>query len=110
MEYNATLKRIKQLMEQRHWSLYRLAQESDIPYSSLRSLFQKNNHPLIPTLEKICQGFRISLADFFTDSLFPYDDFTPSNEEVEILKEIRKLSSHDRTVLLDLLHILTQIK
>ena len=34
-----------------------LAKESDIPYSSLNSLFLKNNQPTLSTLEKICKGF-----------------------------------------------------
>ena len=52
MELNKTLTKINLLLEQRHWSMYRLAKESGIPYSSLNSLFQKNNQPTISTLEK----------------------------------------------------------
>ena len=48
---NDVLQKIKELMEERGWSLYKLAKESGIPYSSLNSLFQKNNQPTITTLE-----------------------------------------------------------
>ena len=49
---NDTLKRINELLDKRNWTLYKLAKESDIPYSSLSSMFQKNNQPTIATLEK----------------------------------------------------------
>ena len=54
---NDTLMKIQKLMNERNWSLYKLAKESDIPYSSLNSLFLKNNQPTLSTLEKICKGF-----------------------------------------------------
>ena len=50
---NDTLMKIQKLMNERNWSLYKLAKESDIPYSSLNSLFLKNNQPTLSTLEKI---------------------------------------------------------
>ena len=57
MNQNYVLSRIKELLEQRNWSLYKLAHEASIPYSSLNSLFQKNNQPTVATVEKICAGF-----------------------------------------------------
>ncbi len=68
---NRVLQRIKSLMDERQWSLYKLAKESGIPYSSLNSLFQKNNQPTISTLERICNGFHITMSEFFSDSA-PY--------------------------------------
>lgn len=62
---NTTLKKIMDLLEERQWTIYRLAKESGIPYSSLNSLFQKNNQPTISTLEKICAGFHITMCEFF---------------------------------------------
>ena len=67
MELNHTLTKIKHLLDERNWTLYKLAKEAGIPYSSLNALFLKNNQPTIATLEKICGGFHITLSEFFAD-------------------------------------------
>jgi len=50
MELNKLLTKIQQLLDERNWSLYKLSKESHIPYSSLNSLFLKNNQPTVVTL------------------------------------------------------------
>ncbi len=59
--------RIKQLCESRSWSYYRLARASGIPYSTLNTMLHKSYVPTVPTLQKICDGFGITLAQFFSD-------------------------------------------
>ena len=63
-----TQKRIRELMEERGWTDYRLAKESDIPYSTLNNMINRTNIPTIPTLQKLCDGFGITLSDFFTEN------------------------------------------
>lgn len=59
--------RIQQLCDARGWSYYRLAKASDIPYSTLNTMFHKSYVPTVPSLQKICDGFGISLAQFFSE-------------------------------------------
>ena len=59
------LQRIKELLNERGWTMYQLAQKSGIPQSTLSNLFIRNNAPTIQTLEKICEAFGITLAEFF---------------------------------------------
>lgn len=59
------LARIKELLSERGWTMYQLAQMAEIPQSTLSNLFIRNNAPTIPTLEKICGAFDISMSDFF---------------------------------------------
>lgn len=40
---NDVLKRIKEILDEKGWTLYKLSKETGIPYSSLNSLFNKNN-------------------------------------------------------------------
>lgn len=61
------LGRIKQLCEARSWSYYRLAKASGIPYSTLNTMLHKSYVPTVPSLQKICDGFGITLAQFFSD-------------------------------------------
>lgn len=59
------LERIKELCEERNWSYYQLAKVSGITYSTLSTMINKQNMPSLPTLQKLCHGFGISVTDFF---------------------------------------------
>lgn len=59
------LKRIQELCEERGWSCYQLAKASGIAYSTLSTMLNKQNMPTLPTLLKLCEGFGISVTDFF---------------------------------------------
>lgn len=72
--------RLKQLLEERGWTEYRLSKESGVSESTLANIFRRNNVPSITTLEAICSGFRITLAQFFAE-----------NETVELSDELKEL-------------------
>lgn len=61
------LGRIKELCASRSWTYYRLAKESGIPYSSLSTMLHKTYVPSVPSLMKLCDGFGITLAQFFSE-------------------------------------------
>ena len=97
---NDVLKRIKEILDEKGWTLYKLSKETGIPYSSLNSLFNKNNQPTISTLEKICEGLQISLEDFFSAGLshqIEIENYT--REEREIIDSYRKLDKKNKTLL-----------
>lgn len=73
MREDAVIERIKALCTARGWSYYRLAKESGIAYSTLNTMLNKANAPSFWTLNKICDGFDITLAQFFEQdsSSFP---------------------------------------
>ena len=58
-------KRIKQLMDEHQWSEYRLAKKSGLSQSTISNLFSRNTVPNVTTLEAVCSGFGITLAQFF---------------------------------------------
>ena len=62
-----TNERILQLLRERNWTEYRLAKESGLSQSTISNLFKRNTTPSIPTLEAICNGFGITLSQFFSD-------------------------------------------
>ncbi len=64
-------RRIKQLMEERGWTDYRLAKESGLSHSTVTNMFNRNNAPTLPTLEAVCKAFGITLAQFFTEGNSP---------------------------------------
>jgi len=42
--------RIRQLMAERGWTIYRLAQESGLSQTTISNIFKRNNQPSLPTV------------------------------------------------------------
>ena len=59
--------RIRQLMDERQWTEYRLAIASGLSQSTVANIFNRNTTPSVSTLESICSGFGITLAQFFAE-------------------------------------------
>lgn len=65
MTVNAIHKRINELIDEKGWSIYKLAEKSGLPQSSLYTMMKRNTMPQLDTLEAICNGLGITLCDFF---------------------------------------------
>ena len=64
--YSAVKNRILQLLGERKMSIHRLAMESAVPPSSIKNiLYGKSQNPGIVTIKMLCDGFGISITDFF---------------------------------------------
>ena len=61
------IQHIQDLCKERSWTYYRLAKEADIPYSTLNNMVNRTNIPTIPTLQKLCDAFGITLSQFFLE-------------------------------------------
>ncbi len=59
--------RIKQLMREKNITEYRLAKMSGLSQSTISNIFVRNTAPTIPTIETICNGLGISMAQFFCE-------------------------------------------
>lgn len=75
-----TLARLRQLLEERGWTEYRLARASGLSDSTIKNIYKRNTQPTIDTLETICRGFGITLSQFFADE-----------EMVELTPELKEL-------------------
>ena len=65
--------KIQEMMKQRGWSAYKLAKQSGLSEATIGNLIRRNTVPSIPTVEAICNGFGISLSQFFlTEILLKY--------------------------------------
>ena len=53
--------------EDRGWTEYQLAEHSGLPQSTISSWYRKNMVPTIPSLEKICVAFGITLSQLFAE-------------------------------------------
>lgn len=63
---SAVQKRILTLCEEKNLSLHKLAMLSAVPPSTIKNiLYGKSRNPGIVTLKLLCDGFGISLTEFF---------------------------------------------
>ena len=64
--YNAVKNRILSLCKERNLTINKLATESGISASTLKNiLYGKSKNPGIVTLKMLCDGFGISIIEFF---------------------------------------------
>ena len=69
--YTAVKNRILSLCEEKHFTINKLATESAVSPSTLKSIFYgKSKNPGIVTLKMLCDGLGITLIEFFDDTMF----------------------------------------
>ena len=59
--------RLRQLMKERNWTPYKLSKECGLSESTIANIFRRNTVPNLVTLETICNGFGITLSQFFAE-------------------------------------------
>ena len=89
------LDRIQELCDERNWSYYQLAKVSGIAYSTLSTMINKHNMPSLPTLQKLCSGFGISITDFFDPG---NSSKGLTSDQAQCLKLFTALSPEDKTL------------
>lgn len=73
--YNEIKNRIFQLLEINNLSIHGLAIKSGVAPSTIKNiLYGKSINPGVVTLKLICEGFSISLFDFFDTDIFRSKD------------------------------------
>ena len=69
--YTAVKNRLLQLLGEHEMSIYKLAMESAVPPSSIKNiLYGKSQNPGIVTIKMLCDGFGITLVEFFNTKEF----------------------------------------
>ncbi len=94
------LKHIYDLRIQRGWSEWKLAQETGLKQSSISDWYSKNQLPKIPSLEKICNAFGITMAQFFCGE---GDPVILTQDQKEMLENWSALSTNQKQAVLTLL-------
>ena len=75
-----THERLRQLLNERGWSEYKLAKRCGLSESTVANIFRRNTVPSIATLETICSGFGITMSQLFAEG-----------DMVEITPELKEL-------------------
>lgn len=63
-----TAKRVKELADERSLSLFQLARNSGVSYSTLKNAEDRGGQLSVDTIERLCTGLGITMAEFFTES------------------------------------------
>ena len=69
--YTAVKNRILQLLGEKRMSIHKLAMESAVAPSSIKNIiYGKSRNPGVVTIKMLCDGFGITVLEFFDSKLF----------------------------------------
>jgi transcriptional regulator with XRE-family HTH domain len=63
-----TVKRVYELAEANHITLYQLSQKSGVSYSTIKTTEKRGGQLKVDTIERICAALGIPLSTFFAES------------------------------------------
>ena len=95
--------RITELCEKRGYTKYRLAQLTDMSQTALANIINKRSVPTVVTLERRCDTFDITLAQFFTENS---GRLNLTEEQNEILEIWDGLETKEKEILLSFIRSL----
>ena len=93
------IERIQELCTRKHISLYRLAKNAELPYSSLNNILHRRTCPTVTTLERLCKGLNVSLSECFDFEIYPIRNEELTADEEELLNKYKNLSARKRELL-----------
>ena len=91
--------RIKELMDERGWTIYELSKRSGLSQTTLSNMWKRNTEPTVPSLRAICNGFGITLSQFFAEG----DLVELTKEQKELFDRWATYTPKQREILLALL-------
>lgn len=90
--------RIKQLMQIKNITEYRLAKLSGLSQSTISNIFVRNTAPTILTIEAICSRLGISMAQFFSEDNIEEPVYL-TKEQKDFFNKWLSLYSEQKTVI-----------
>ena len=91
---------ITEYREERGWTEYQLAERSGLPQSTISSWYRKNMIPTIPSLQKICTAFGITLSQLFAEGDVPV---SLTESQRKLLERWSRLSEDQQSVVFALI-------
>ena len=85
---------------ERGWTEYQLAERSGLPQSTISSWYRKNMVPSIPSLNKICIAFGITMSQLFSEDDSPV---SLTDSQRKLLENWSKLSKEQQEILFQLI-------
>lgn len=95
------LQKITDERQKRNWSEYTLAKNSNIAQSTISTWYRKKMIPSVSSIERICEGFGISLCQFFSESPL---EIALTEEQQEVFQLWKRLNQQQRFAILQMIH------
>ena len=89
--------------EERGWTEYQLAERSGLPQSTISSWYRRSMVPTIPSLEKICTAFGITLSQLFAEGDVPV---ALTESQRKLLSRWARLSEEQQSVVFALIDMM----
>ena len=86
--------------QERGWTEYQLAERSGLPQSTISSWYRKDMVPTVPSLEKVCDAFGITLSQLFAQDGEPV---TLTTSQRKLLDRWDRLDKEQQTVVFQLI-------
>lgn len=86
-------KKLVELKKRKNWTNYKIAKESKLPQSTVDNIYNQRNTPQIETLKLLCDGFGITLSQFFLED---EKNSSLSKGQIEILDLYNLLSDEKK--------------
>ena len=72
---DAVVERLCKYMGEKNWTQYKLAQQSGVPFPTIKSIMQKRTKGIsLKTVILLARGLDVSPAEFLNDELFESED------------------------------------
>jgi len=91
---------ITRYREERGWTEYQLAEKSGLPQSTISSWYRKKLVPTLPSLEKICEAFGITLTELLAEG---EEAVVLTEDQRQLLQRWNRLGPQVRRALLELM-------
>ncbi len=91
---------ITRYREARGWSEYQLSEQSGLPQSTISSWYRKGLMPTIPSLEKICEAFGITMSQLFASE---DDAVVLTKSQRELLERWSRLDDERQSLIFQLI-------
>ena len=75
--------KLRKLIDDRGWTTYHFSKVCGLPEATTGNVFRRGTVPTIGTLEIMCQGLGITLAQFFTDE--------SENDLIEVTPDMKEI-------------------
>ena len=95
-----TKNRIKELMDERGWTIYELSKRSGLAQTTISNMWKRNTEPTIPSLRDLFNGFGITLSQFFAEGEMV--ELTP--EQKAFFTRWAALSAEQKEMLMNLVN------
>ena len=92
---------IEKMRTSRGWTEYQLAENSGLPQSTISSWYRKSLVPTIPSLEKICDAFGITLSQLFAEG---EDAVSLTTSQKRLLESWSRLTAEQQEAFLALMN------